>query len=50
VVGFTGGSHSWPGHGETLMDAGAMTVVRRHADLPSTINALAKWDGAALNV
>jgi HAD superfamily hydrolase (TIGR01509 family) len=50
VVGFTGGSHSWPGHGEMLMDAGALTVVRRHADLPSTINALAKWDSAALNV
>jgi HAD superfamily hydrolase (TIGR01509 family) len=50
VVGFTGGSHSWPGHGEALMDAGALTVVRRHADLPSTINALAKWDSAVLNV
>lgn len=43
VIGFTGASHSWPGHGETLMDAGAVTVVRRLADIPSTIAALREW-------
>lgn len=50
VVGFTGASHSWPGHGEALMDAGAVTVVRRLVDLPATFEALAGWDTAELNV
>ena len=43
VIGFTGASHSWPGHAETLMDAGALTVVRRLADVPQTIEALRAW-------
>ena len=43
VIGFTGASHSWPGHGETLMDAGAVTVVRRLADVPATLEALREW-------
>jgi HAD superfamily hydrolase (TIGR01509 family) len=43
VIGFTGASHSWPGHADALMDAGATTVVRRLADLPSTIEALREW-------
>ena len=43
VVGFTGASHSWPGHGEALMDAGAVTVVRRLAEVPPTIEALREW-------
>ncbi len=43
VIGFTGGRHSWPGHAEVLMDAGALTVVRRHADIPQTVDALASW-------
>jgi hypothetical protein len=50
VVGFTGASHTWPGHGEALMDAGAVTVVRRLTDLPQTVEALAEWDIADLNV
>ena len=50
VVGFTGASHSWPGHAETLMDAGAVTVVRRMSDLPQTFEALTEWDSTALNV
>jgi HAD superfamily hydrolase (TIGR01509 family) len=50
VVGFTGASHSWAGHGEALMDAGAVTVVRRLVDLPATFEALAGWDTAELNV
>lgn len=43
VIGFTGASHSWPGHGETLMDAGALTVIRRLSDLPATVEALREW-------
>jgi HAD superfamily hydrolase (TIGR01509 family) len=43
VIGFTGASHTWPGHGEALMDAGAMTVVRRLVDVPATIEALREW-------
>ena len=43
VIGFTGASHSWPGHGEALMDAGALTVVRRLADVPATVEALREW-------
>lgn len=43
VIGFTGASHSWPGHGEALMDAGALTVVRRLAEVPATIEALREW-------
>lgn len=49
VVGFTGASHTWPGHGEALMDAGAVTVVNRLADLPATFEALAEWDLSDLN-
>ena len=43
VIGFTGASHSWPGHAEALMDAGATTVVRRLADIPATLEALREW-------
>lgn len=48
VVGFTGATHSWPGHGEALMDAGAVTVVRRLADVPATVEALAGWNAQFL--
>ena len=34
VVGFTGASHSWQGHGEALTDAGALTTIRHMRDLP----------------
>ena len=50
VIGFIGASHSWPGHGEALMDAGALTVIRRLADVPATVEALAGWDRLALNL
>jgi HAD superfamily hydrolase (TIGR01509 family) len=43
VVGFIGASHSWPGHGEALMDAGALTVIRRLRDFPATVEALSEW-------
>ncbi|MCX5497464.1 HAD family phosphatase [Kaistia dalseonensis] len=45
VVGFTGGSHSWPGHADALTAAGAETVINRMSDLPAVIEALAAWDG-----
>ena len=47
VIGFTGGRHSYQGHGEALSDAGATTVVARHADIVRTIAALAEWDERA---
>ena len=34
VVGFTGASHSWQGHGDSLTDAGALTAIRHMGDLP----------------
>ncbi|KGF67752.1 HAD family hydrolase [Hoeflea sp. BAL378] len=43
VVGFTGGSHSFPGHADQLTEAGAETVIRRMSDLPATVEALAGW-------
>jgi HAD superfamily hydrolase (TIGR01509 family) len=48
VIGFTGASHSWPGHGEALMEAGALTVIKRHAELPATIEALRAWRPEAI--
>jgi HAD superfamily hydrolase (TIGR01509 family) len=43
VIGFTGASHSWPGHGDALSEAGAVTVVRRLSDVPATVEALREW-------
>jgi len=43
VVGFTGGSHTYPGHADKLTEAGAETVIARMADLPATVAALAEW-------
>jgi HAD superfamily hydrolase (TIGR01509 family) len=45
VIGFTGGSHTWPGHADKLTDAGAETVINRLADLPATAEALFAWAG-----
>lgn len=44
VIGFTGGSHTYPGHGERLTEAGAETVINRHQDLNAVIDAMAEWD------
>ncbi len=46
VIGFTGASHSYPGHADALTDAGAETVIRRWADLKSVIAALSEWSDA----
>lgn len=43
VIGFTGAGHTYPGHSEHLMDAGAETVINRFADLPATLEALKDW-------
>ncbi len=43
VIGFTGASHSWAGHGEALAEAGALTVVRRLVEVPPTVEALREW-------
>ena len=45
VIGFTGGSHTYQGHADTLTDAGADTVVRQLTQLPGTIEALSHWAG-----
>ena len=45
VVGFTGASHSWPGHADLLTEAGAETVINRFRDLPAVAEALASWSG-----
>ncbi len=46
VIGFTGASHSYPGHADALTDAGAETVIRRWADFKSTLDALSQWSDA----
>jgi HAD superfamily hydrolase (TIGR01509 family) len=43
VIGFTGASHSYPGHADRLTEAGAETVIRRWPDLGSVIAALSEW-------
>jgi HAD superfamily hydrolase (TIGR01509 family) len=43
VVGFTGASHTWPGHADALIEAGAITVIRRLQEFPATVEALREW-------
>lgn len=43
VIGFTGASHSQPGHADALTEAGAETVIHRMSDLQSVIAALSEW-------
>jgi len=45
VIGFTGGSHTYPAHAERLSAAGAETVISNHRLLPKTIEAFSVWDG-----
>lgn len=47
VIGFTGASHSHPGHADLLTEAGAETVIRRWADFPAVISALSRWSDDA---
>ncbi|MEQ1942188.1 HAD family phosphatase [Mesorhizobium sp. VNQ89] len=46
VIGFTGASHSYPGHADVLTEAGAETVIRRWADFPGVLAALTEWSDA----
>jgi HAD superfamily hydrolase (TIGR01509 family) len=46
VIGFTGASHSYPGHADALTDAGAETVIRRWHELKPVLAALAEWSEA----
>ncbi len=43
VIGFTGASHTYPGHSDVLSEAGAITVINRMVDLPATLAALDGW-------
>jgi HAD superfamily hydrolase (TIGR01509 family) len=43
VIGFTGASHTHPGHADMLMEAGAETVIRRWADFNPVLAALSEW-------
>jgi len=45
VIGFTGGRHTWLGHSDLLIEAGAETVIKRFADLPAVAEALMSWEG-----
>lgn len=43
VIGFTGASHTYPGHADALTEAGAETVIRRWADFRGVVEALSEW-------
>ena len=45
VIGFTGASHTFPGHADQLIEAGAETVISRLSDLPGIVEAFSRWDG-----
>lgn len=46
VIGFTGAAHTYPGHADALMEAGAETVIRRWADFRGVLAALSEWSDA----
>lgn len=48
VIGFVGASHSYAGHAEKLMDAGAETTVSNLSDVPPTVDALKNWSGIGI--
>jgi HAD superfamily hydrolase (TIGR01509 family) len=48
VIGFVGASHSYVGHSEKLMDAGAETTVSKLSDVPATVEALKSWSGIGI--
>ncbi|MEL7429343.1 MAG: HAD family phosphatase [Pseudomonadota bacterium] len=45
VIGFTGATHTYPGHADDLISAGAETVISRMGDLPKMIDAFGEWSG-----
>lgn len=44
VVGFTGGRHTYAGHGHALSEAGAETVIKRLSEFPAVVEAFRNWD------
>ncbi len=46
VIGFTGGSHSFPGHADQLTEAGAETVISRWSGFLPVLLALTEWQDA----
>lgn len=44
VIGFTGGSHTYPTHADRLTDAGAETVISRMVELPQMVEALKNFN------
>ena len=46
VIGFTGASHSYPGHADLLTEAGAETVISRLSEFGAVLAALAEWSEA----
>jgi beta-phosphoglucomutase-like phosphatase (HAD superfamily) len=42
VVGFTGGSHIQPGHGDTLLNVGAHHILENMGNLPDLLEALSE--------
>lgn len=47
VIGFTGGSHTYPTHADRLTDAGAETVISRMVELPQMVEALKSFNELA---
>ncbi len=45
VIGFTGASHTYPGHSDDLTNAGAETVIKHLKDIPALIEVMSMWDG-----
>ena len=45
VIGFTGGAHTWLGHADLLVEAGAETVIHRFSDFAKIAEALMSWEG-----
>lgn len=43
VIGFSGGSHCYLGHSNALAEAGAETVISKHAHLGEVLEAMAVW-------
>ena len=46
VVGFVGGKHTYPGHGDALTEAGAETIIKRLSEFPAVVAAFAEWEAA----
>jgi HAD superfamily hydrolase (TIGR01509 family) len=45
VIGYVGASHSYPGHGDQLLDAGAETIIRHLGEIIKVVEAFSEWEG-----